>query len=172
MAALSNRQWWLYRGRPTVDRMQIVNTSQDQAWNGPEGRHWADHADDLNGELTGHLVDAAGIGPGDRVLDIGCGTGASARQAARRAVGGEVVGIDLSEPMLERAREYAGRDGLTNVRFERGDAQTHPFPAGHFDVAISQFGIMFFADPVAAFANIGRALRPGGRLTFVCPAAA
>jgi SAM-dependent methyltransferase len=152
--------------------MQLANTGQDRAWNGPEGQHWADHADDLNGEFTAHLADAAGIGPGDWVLDIGCGTGGSTRHAARRAVGGAAVGIDLSAPMLAKASQYADRDGLTNIRFDRGDAQRYPFPGGWFNVAISQFGVMFFDDPVAAFANIGRALRPGGRLAFVCPAAA
>jgi SAM-dependent methyltransferase len=73
--------------------------------------------------------------------------------------------------MLAQARADAAREGVRNVRFEQGDAQVHPFPDGRYDVAISQFGIMFFADPVAAFANVGRALRPGGRLAFVCPRA-
>jgi len=111
---------------------------------------------------------AAAIGDQDHVLDVGCGNGQTTRLAARRASRGHVVGIDLSAPMLERARATAAEDGLTNVRFDRGDAQVHPFPSGSFDVAISRFGIMFFADPVAAFANIGRALRPGGRLAFLC----
>ncbi|MEU4620027.1 methyltransferase domain-containing protein [Actinoplanes sp. NPDC023801] len=149
--------------------MDIANTTQDQAWNGAEGQHWADHADQINAAVTGHLLEAAGVGPRDRLLDIGCGTGRSTRAAARLATEGEAVGLDLSAPMLDRATRYAKEDGLTNVRFTRGDAQVHPFPAGRFDVAISQFGVMFFADPVAAFANIRQALRPGGRLAFVCP---
>ena len=94
------------------------------------------------------------------------------RAAARLASEGEAVGLDLSAPMLDRATRYAQDDGLTNVRFMRGDAQVHPFAADWFDVAISQFGVMFFTDPVSAFANIRQALRPGGRLTFVCPQAA
>ncbi|GIJ48061.1 methyltransferase [Virgisporangium aliadipatigenens] len=152
--------------------MQIANVQQDAAWNGPEGHHWAARAESINADLTDRLLAAADIAPTHRVLDVGCGTGGSTRAAARLAVDGAAVGLDLSEPMLARAAALAQREGLTNVRFERGDAQVHRFPAGRFDVAISQFGIMFFADPVAAFANIRLALRPGGRLVFVCPQAA
>ncbi|MGP3913217.1 class I SAM-dependent methyltransferase [Nonomuraea sp. 10N515B] len=102
------------------------------------------------------------------MLDVGCGTGQTTRLAARTAPHGHALGVDLSEPMLARARATAIAEGITNLRFEQGDAQVHPFPEGGFDVAISRGGIMFFADPVAAFANIGRALRPSGRLAFVC----
>ncbi|MFD1152068.1 class I SAM-dependent methyltransferase, partial [Saccharothrix hoggarensis] len=77
------------------------------------------------------------------------------------------TGVDLSAPMLARARASADREGVGNVAFERGDAQVHPFPPHAFDVALSRFGVMFFADPVAAFANIRGALRPGGRLAFL-----
>ncbi|GAA3968534.1 class I SAM-dependent methyltransferase [Actinomadura viridis] len=148
---------------------RIVNEHQAEAWNGYEGRHWADnHAryDAVNGGFNDFLLEAAGIGAGDRVLDVGCGNGQLTRLAARRAR--EAVGVDLSEPMLARAREQAGLEGVANVTFERGDAQVHPFRDGEFDVMLSRFGIMFFADPVAAFGNIGRALGPGGRLAFVC----
>jgi SAM-dependent methyltransferase len=103
------------------------------------------------------------------VLDIGCGTGETARLAARKAVRGRVVGIDISEPMLTQARLRAREDGLSNVTFERGDAQVYAFADGEFDVAVSRGGVMFFADLVAAFANIARALRRGGRLAFLGP---
>jgi SAM-dependent methyltransferase len=149
-----------------------VNTAQADAWNGPEGAHWAEHGEqDATGtaELTEALLAAAGIGARDRVLDIGCGTGATTLLAAARASQGHALGVDLSVLMLERAHASALSAGIGNVLFEQGDVQVHPFAAGHFDVAISQFGIMFFADPVAAFTNIARALRPGGRLAFVCP---
>jgi SAM-dependent methyltransferase len=119
--------------------------------------------------LNDHLLAGAAIDERDRVLDIGCGTGQTTRLAARRARRGHVLGVDLSAPMLARARATAAAEGITNVRFEQGDAQVHPVPTGSADVAISRCGIMFFADPVAAFANIARALRPGGRLAFVCP---
>ena len=110
---------------------------------------------------------AARVGPGDRVLDIGCGTGQSTREAARAAVGGSVLGVDLSAPAIELARQLTEHDGLRNVAYLRADAQVHPFPARHFDLCISRFGTMFFADPVAAFSNIGRALSPGGRLVLM-----
>ncbi|MEO3747118.1 methyltransferase domain-containing protein [Plantactinospora sp. B5E13] len=150
---------------------RIVNTEQDVAWNGAEGAHWAEHndGDPVNRELTEALLVAAGIGPTTRLLDIGCGTGESTRMAARLAPHGHALGLDLSAVMLERARAAAGAAGLDNVTFEQGDAQVYPFAEGQYDVAVSQFGIMFFADPVAAFRNIGRALRPGGRLVFLCP---
>ncbi|MEV0158133.1 methyltransferase domain-containing protein [Micromonospora sp. NPDC050686] len=150
---------------------RIVNVEQAEAWNGPEGRHWADHAhqwDAVSGELNEPLLAAAGISPTDRVLDLGCGNGQTTRLAARRARDGYALGVDLSGPMLETARAHAVADGLTNVRFEQGDVQVHPFPPDEFDVALSRGGLTFFADPVAAFTTIAHALRPGGRLAFTC----
>ncbi|MFJ5997897.1 class I SAM-dependent methyltransferase [Streptomyces sp. NPDC092370] len=150
----------------------VVNTDQEQAWNGPEGAHWARHQDRWNAVNEGFnepLLDAVGITPDDRVLDIGCGSGQTTRLAARRAPRGHAVGLDLSAPMLAEGRARAQREGIGNVSFTQGDAQVHPFEAAAFDAAISRFGVMFFADPVTAFGNIRRALRPGGRLAFVCP---
>ncbi|MGW5671634.1 class I SAM-dependent methyltransferase [Micromonospora sp. NPDC003776] len=153
----------------------IVNVAQAEAWNGPEGRHWADHAahwDAVSGELNEPLLTAARISPADRVLDLGCGNGQTTRLAARRARDGYALGVDLSGPMLHTARAHAVSEGLTNVRFEQGDVQVHPFAPGEFDVAISRGGLTFFADPVAAFTNVAHALRPGGRLAFICARAA
>jgi SAM-dependent methyltransferase len=110
---------------------------------------------------------AARVGSRDRVLDIGCGTGQSTREAARAAVAGSAVGVDLSERMLERARQLSDDQGLPNITYQRADAQVHHFPPTHFDLCISRFGTMFFADPVAAFTNIGRALRPAARLVLL-----
>jgi SAM-dependent methyltransferase len=104
---------------------------------------------------------ALDIGAGDRVLDVGCGTGQTTRTAARAAHRGEALGVDVSQPMLERARELSAEEGLDNVRFECGDAASHPLPAERFSLGISRFGTMFFTDAVAAFANIARSLRPG-----------
>jgi ubiquinone/menaquinone biosynthesis C-methylase UbiE len=100
----------------------------------------------------------------DHILDIGCGAGQTTRDAARLAVAGTVLGVDVSASMIERARRLTEAAGLRNVTFERADAQIHRFVVERFDVAISRFGTMFFGDPVAAFANIGRAIRPRGRL--------
>ncbi|MFG2089191.1 MULTISPECIES: class I SAM-dependent methyltransferase [unclassified Spirillospora] len=151
-------------------KAEIVNVAQYEAWNGYEGRHWADHYDRYdagNGGFNGFLLEGAAIGPRDRVLDIGCGSGQVTRLAAGRARLGGATGVDLSAPMLDRARSLAEEEGVTNVAFEQGDAQVHPFPEGGFDVAVSRFGIMFFADPVVAFGNIRRALREDGRLAFL-----
>ncbi|MFC4536672.1 class I SAM-dependent methyltransferase [Sphaerisporangium dianthi] len=148
----------------------IVNTHQAEAWNGYEGNHWADNHDRydaVNSGFNEHLLRAAAIGEHDRVLDVGCGNGQFTRLAARRARLGRATGLDLSTPMLQRARALAAAEGVGNVTFEQGDAQVHPFAADAYDVAVSRFGVMFFADPVTAFANIGRALRPGGRVAFL-----
>ena len=114
-----------------------------------------------------HLRAAYGISPGDRVLDIGCGAGLTTRDAARAAAPGEVLGVDVSERMLELARQRTAAEGLDNVRYELGDAQVHRFDPAGFDVAISRFGTMFFSDPGAAFANLAAALRPEGRLVLL-----
>jgi SAM-dependent methyltransferase len=114
-----------------------------------------------------HLRAAYGIRPGDEVVDIGCGTGLTTREAARAAAPGRVVGVDVSERMLERARQVTAAERLDNVRYELGDVQVHRFDPAGFDVAISRFGTMFFADPAAAFANIAAALRPGARVVLL-----
>jgi SAM-dependent methyltransferase len=114
-----------------------------------------------------HFRAAVDAGTRDRVLDIGCGAGQTTRDAARVAIAGSVVGIDVSAEMLEIARRRSAEQGLRNVTFEQGDAQVQAFPAGQFDLCISRFGAMFFADPAAAFANIGRAMRPGARLVLM-----
>ncbi|MGW1208059.1 class I SAM-dependent methyltransferase [Streptomyces sp. NPDC002499] len=110
---------------------------------------------------------AARVGSHDRVLDIGCGTGQSTREAAHAAVDGSAVGVDVSVPMLERARRLSADQGLANVSYQHADAQVHRFPPPPFDLCISRFGTMFFTDPVAAFTNIGRALRPAARLVML-----
>jgi ubiquinone/menaquinone biosynthesis C-methylase UbiE len=110
---------------------------------------------------------ACDIRRSDRVLDLGCGTGQTTREAARIAEAGSAEGVDISEAMITRARALAEAEGLRNVRFEQADAQVHRFPPERFDIAISRFGTMFFADLIAAFSNIRRALRPGGRLVMM-----
>ena len=146
------------------------NAEQLRNWDGPDGAHWTRHADHFDRALAAFqepLLHAAGIAAGDRVLDIGCGTGRTTRDAARLAAPGAVLGVDLSTPMLALARERAAAEGLDNVRFEQGDVQVHRFQRAGFDCALSRLGAMFFADPVAAFANVAAALRPGGRLALL-----
>jgi SAM-dependent methyltransferase len=145
----------------------IANVEMAEAWDGDEGEHWAEHAERYESLGPGYwtaLADAVAFRVDDDVVDVGCGTGRSTREAARAATSGAVLGIDLSSRMLERARAAARAEGLTTVRFEQADAQVHPFPTGAFDVAISSFGAMFFADPSAAFANLARAMRADARL--------
>ncbi|HEU5474717.1 MAG TPA: methyltransferase domain-containing protein [Actinophytocola sp.] len=122
---------------------------------------------DYDAELSRYNVRlraVAGVGPADRVLDIGCGTGQTTRDAARSAPSGSALGVDVSRPMVDRARALGAEEGIRNVSFERADAQVHPFAPEGFTLGLSRFGTMFFTDPVAAFTNIGRALRPGARL--------
>lgn len=114
-----------------------------------------------------HFRAALKVGLQDRILDIGCGAGQSTREAARAAAEGSAFGVDVSEDMLDVARRRSAEAGLRNISFDLGDAQVHDFPTAHFDLCISRFGTMFFADPVAAFANIGRAMRRGARLVMM-----
>jgi SAM-dependent methyltransferase len=147
-----------------------TNAEQAAQWDGPAGAHRTRYAAVFDAEDRPHnerFRAATALTTRDRVLDIGCGTGQSTRDAARTATAGSALGIDLSAQMLEHARRVSRDEGLANVSFEQADAQVHPFPAGGFDVAISRFGSMFFDDPVAAFRNIGHALRPGGRLVLL-----
>jgi SAM-dependent methyltransferase len=146
------------------------NAEQITYWNETAGPKWVALQDVLDQQIRPlglAAMERVGIASGERVLDVGCGTGDTTVELARR-VGprGEVTGIDLSAPMLASARTRAG--GIGNVTFQPADAQTTRFAAGHFDVCFSRFGVMFFVDPVAAFANMHSALRPGGRLGFVC----
>lgn len=144
-----------------------ANADQVEYWNGPEGRHWVSREERFDALLVPFVepvLDAARVAAGDRVLDVGCGNGALSRAAAAR--GADVTGVDISGPMLDRARARAAGEGLV-VEFVQADAQVRGFDRG-YDVVVSRFGVMFFADPVAAFVNLARALVPGGRLAFVC----
>lgn len=150
--------------------MTIANQEMAAAWDGHEGDVWTEHAERYESaaqRLWKLFLERRPIKAGDFVLDIGCGTGKSTRDAARLAAPGQVLGVDLSSRMLEYARRRSEEQGLANASFEQVDAQVHPFEEAAFDVAISSFGVMFFADPFAAFANIGRALKPGSRLAVL-----
>ncbi len=148
----------------------IINTDQAAIWNGSQGEAWARHYDFFDRSLAPYqavIDEMSMIVDGETILDVGCGNGFTSREAARQTPAGSVVGVDLSVPMLERARELSEAQGLTNVSYLEADAQVHLFDESHFDLALSRFGSMFFADKEAAFRNIFRAVRSGGRLLFV-----
>lgn len=133
------------------------------------GRVWVEHQallDRLMAPIAEAVVDAAGPANGERVLDVGCGSGATTFAAAwRTGPSGGAVGVDISPALVELARRRAGELGIEGVDFVLADAQTHAF-ATPFDAIVSRFGVMFFPDPVAAFANLRRALKPDGKLAF------
>jgi SAM-dependent methyltransferase len=146
------------------------NAAQVEAWEGKEGTFWtaeAERFEDAISKSNRPFLAAAAVSANDDVLDFGCGTGNTTCATARVAVNGFVLGVDISSPMLAVARTNAAAEGLHNVEFRHADAQVYPFESSGFDVAISRMGSMFFGDPVAAFTNINRALRPGGRLTLL-----
>jgi ubiquinone/menaquinone biosynthesis C-methylase UbiE len=147
-----------------------LNADQIAYWNGPGGQHWADRQqvqDIVLGPVSDLLIDRARAAAGERVVDVGCGCGAVAI-ALGQQVGptGHVLGIDISAPMLARARQLLP-PGLP-VEFALADATVYPFVPASFDLVVSRFGVMFFAEPARSFANLRRALRPSGRLTFAC----
>lgn len=143
--------------------------SQQAVWNGPSGARWVAHQERLDrflAPLDEALQERANAGVGERVVDVGCGCGATTLALAERVgARGDVLGVDISAPMLARARERA--EGLPWVRFEQADAEVYPF-SGDRDLVYSRLGIMFFDSPERAFANLRRALKPSGRMHFVC----
>jgi SAM-dependent methyltransferase len=147
------------------------NAAMADNWNGVGGRHWVTHEARHDRALAAYgrdVLQAAALAATDRVLDVGCGTGAMTRAAARVATRGTALGVDIGRPLVEAARARAAEEGPANVTFEQADAQVHPFAPGSLDVVISRFGVMFFDDGAAAFGNVRRALVDGGRLAFVC----
>jgi SAM-dependent methyltransferase len=146
------------------------NTDQIAYWNGPNGQRWTDRQaeqDVLLAPVSKALIERAKAKPGDRILDVGCGCGSTSIALARQvAPSGFVLGIDISGPMLARARELAPKGAP--VDFALADATVYPFDPGSFDLLVSRFGVMFFAEPAVSFANLRRALRPAGRVAFAC----
>ena len=160
------------RRRRAASVRDVPNAAQIENWDGPGGEHWVAEAaryDRMNQAFADRIVEALAPQPGERILDVGCGNGALALAIADRVgADGGVVGLDISGPMLANARRRAAAIGASNVTFDKGDAQVHPIPERSFDAVVSRFGVMFFEDPVAAFGNLCRALKPGGRLAFTC----
>jgi len=150
--------------------MTEINAAQAAAWDGPQGAFWARWAERFDRGVAAHhaeLMASAQVGTADTVLDVGCGTGQATRDAARQAPQGSVLGVDLSAEQLAVARTRTTREQLANVTFVRADAQAHLFEPNSVDLVLSRHGVMFFDDPAAAFANLARALRPGGRLVLL-----
>ena len=152
------------------DQASGPNAEQIEFWNGPAAEKWVDFNAELDRMLDplGSLaMDRAAPAPGEHALDVGCGCGGTTLELARRvAPSGAVTGLDVSEPMLAVARGRT-RDAAAPVRIVGGDAEVCDLPGAAFDLVYSRFGVMFFANPEAAFVNIGGALKPGGRLAFV-----
>ena len=149
-----------------------ANAAQRRYWNTVAGPRWVaspGFRERRNQESLALLLARLGLNGGESVLEIGCGTGALTLPLAA-AVGahGRVVAVDISEPMLGAARQKVAERGLSNVTLLSGDAQVFAFEPAAFDLATSRMGVMFFADPAAAFRNIKGALKPAGRLVFAC----
>ncbi|WP_347262805.1 class I SAM-dependent methyltransferase [Nitrobacter sp.] len=149
---------------------ETQNADQIAYWNGPGGQRWADRQrvqDELLEPVSTILLDRARAMSGERIMDVGCGCGATTRAFAEQVgVSGYVLGVDVSAPMLERARQITPQAG--RMEFRLADAAEYPFRPARFDLIASRFGVMFFAEPASAFANLRKALRPLGRLAFIC----
>jgi SAM-dependent methyltransferase len=147
-----------------------MNEEQIALWNGTAGQAWVERQaslDRLFEPFERLLADVAAERNAQRVLDVGCGTGATTLAVARRlGADAACTGVDISEPMIALARERAARERL-NARFISADAQAHAFAAASFDLIVSRFGVMFFADPVAAFANLRHAAQPRAHLALI-----
>lgn len=150
--------------------MTEQNAPQHIDWNGETGEYWVANQARLDAMLAVFgqaAIDAAAPMAGERVLDVGCGAGTSSLAlAARVGAQGQVLGVDISGPLIDRARALLPQD--SPARFQVADVSAAKLPEGAFDILFSRFGVMFFDDPAGAFAHMRGALRPGGRVAFVC----
>jgi len=160
-----------YWTMPEETSSKVANVAQANYWNSEAGRKWVKFQEGLDttfAPVSERLWQRARPATGDRVLDIGCGTGATTLDlAARVGPEGKVIGIDISDPLLQHAEDRLTNSGIHHIQYQLADAQTHRFDANRFDLFTSRFGTMFFENPSAAFANLATALRPGCRLVFV-----
>ena len=153
-----------------MDVAHQANADQIAYWNGPDGQRWTDRQasqDVLLAPVSQILIDRIAPKTGERIVDIGCGCGATSIALAERvAPDGFVLGVDISAPMLERARQLAPK--ALPLDFVQADATIYPFEPASFDLLVSRFGVMFFADPVVSFTNLRKALQPQARVVFAC----
>ncbi len=151
--------------------MSVKNADQIAEWNGVLGQRWAELQREIDGIVVpfgAAALELAAVQAGERVIDVGCGCGDTSMELARR-VGptGRVLGVDVSQPMLQVAKARAGLAGVTHLAFDEADASEAALPAG-VDLLFSRFGVMFFAEPAAAFGHLRQSLRSAGRCVFVC----
>jgi SAM-dependent methyltransferase len=148
-----------------------ANRAQLSYWNGPNGHMWAEHQEKRDSDhspMSEAVLKLAAASPGEHALDIGCGSGTTTLRLAQQVgPNGSVTGIDLSQPMLAVAQRRA-RDAGSHARFIEADVTDYVFEPKHLDLAFSQFGVMFFADPAQSLANVFAAMKAGGRIVFVC----
>ena len=153
------------------ERSSDGNAAQGEYWE-RRSSSWIEAEDYITlvtGSFGRRAMECLALEPGRRVLDVGCGTGSTTIELARRvSPGGTAVGIDIAPSMLKAARSRAESQGVDTVEFVVGDAQSGDLGRGTFDAVFSQFGVMFFSDPAAAFANLRRALSDRGRIAFAC----
>ena len=171
MVSLAAAKGQVQRLADNVPTMTFANTEQAEFW-ASRASSWMSlesHHEQVIGEAGRMAMDRLDLRPGQLVIDLGCGTGQTTVELARRvAPGGRVVGVDITAALLERAREHVREAGMDNLDFQHGDVQSSDIGRSRFDRAFSRFGVMFFADPVAAFTNVHDALKPGGVLSFAC----
>jgi len=151
--------------------MEDKNIKQKQFWSGAGGDVWVDKQREMDimlNPLGERAIQGLDLSGEIKILDIGCGCGATTLEIAKAVTQGEVIGVDISEPMLERATKTASDMMLTNTSFQVKDVQVDEMPRSYFDVAFSRFGVMFFEDPFEAFKNINHSLKDNGQLSFVC----
>ena len=151
--------------------MEDKNIKQKQFWSGAGGDVWVDKQREMDimlNPLGERVIQGLDLKEGTKILDIGCGCGATTLEIAKLVNQGEVIGVDISEPMLERATQTASDMALTNISYQVKDVQVDEMPNNYFDIAFSRFGVMFFEDPFEAFNNINHSLKDNGQLSFVC----
>jgi|TARA_B100001094_G_scaffold221282_1_gene215337 ubiquinone/menaquinone biosynthesis C-methylase UbiE len=151
--------------------MEDKNIKQKQFWSGAGGDVWVDKQREMDimlNPLGERAIQGLDLSGERKILDIGCGCGATTLEIAKAVTQGEVIGVDISEPMLERATKTASDMMLNNTSFQVKDVQVDEMPRSYFDIAFSRFGVMFFEDPFEAFKNINHSLKDNGQLSFVC----